>query len=106
MDWSDDVIPNPAWRDDAKTNKTVKASFAIYDAWNQAHTAMVKAAAADAKLNQVLVLLKDLTGRDFTDEQQIAAAVLAGLDPALIAAAIPPDLAGRVADELAARMAS
>jgi len=106
MNWTDDVITNPAWRADSKTNPTVQAKFAIYDAWNQAHTAMEKATAADQKLSQVLVMLKDLTGRDFTDEQQIASTVLAGLNPQLIAAAIPQDLAQRVADELAARLSS
>lgn len=39
------------------------------------------------------------------DEPAIAAAVLAGLDPAKIAAAIPDDLAQRVADELHSRLA-
>lgn len=57
-----------------------------------------------AKLDQVIAQLSVLTGRDFTDEQAIAAAVLAGLNPQLIAAAIPPELAGQVADELAARL--
>ncbi len=44
-------------------------------------------------------------GQD-VDEQAVAAAVLAGLDPARIAAAIPADLADRVADELRDRLAS
>lgn len=104
MDWDDDVITNPEWRADATKNPTVKASFAIYDAWNQAHTAMVKATAADQKLNQVLVLLRDLTGRDFTDEPAIVGGVLAGLSPEAIAAAIPTDIARQVADELASRL--
>ena len=47
-----------------------------------------------------------LAGRDVTDEPAIVAGVLAGLDPTAIAAAIPADLAQRVADELAARLAS
>lgn len=98
MDWTDDVITNPPWRADAKTNPTVQARFAIYDAWNQAH-------AANTKLDKVLVQLAALTGRDVTDEQAIAVTVLAGLSPQLIAAAIPPDIARRVADELAARLA-
>lgn len=47
-----------------------------------------------------------LAGKDNADEAAIAAAVLAGLDPAKIAAAIPADLARQVADELAARLAA
>lgn len=41
---------------------------------------------------------------DDVDESAIVAGVLAGLDPAAIAAAIPTDLAQRVADELALRL--
>jgi hypothetical protein len=59
-----------------------------------------------SRVDQLAAALKDLTGKDFTDEQAIVAGVLAGLDPAVIAAAIPQDLARRVADELAARLAS
>lgn len=40
------------------------------------------------------------------DEAQIVAGVLAGLDPAAIAAAIPLDIADRVADELRGRLAA
>jgi hypothetical protein len=98
VSWTDDVIQNPAWRDDAKTNPTVKANYALYAAWNEAH-------AANVALASVAVQLKALTGKDFTDEQAIVAGVLAGLDPAVIAAAIPADLAREVADELAARLA-
>lgn len=43
---------------------------------------------------------------DDVDESAIVAGVLAGLDPAAIAAAIPADLAQRVADELHARLAA
>lgn len=106
VDWNDDVISNPAWRDDAATNKTVQAKFAIYDTWNQAHTAMVKAASADVKLNQVLALLAGLNAKDFTDEAAIAKAVIAGLDPKKIAEAIPADTAQKVVDLLTARLAS
>jgi hypothetical protein len=106
MDWNDDVIANPAWRADAKTNKTVQAKFAIADVWNQAHNASVKAAEVSTKLDQVLAQLKALTGKDFTDEASIVAGVLAGLDPQAIAAAIPADLAQQVADELVARLQS
>lgn len=86
-----DVIPNP-YGDVAKNpNITVG-------------TALRAAAQADVKLSQVLVLLQALAGRDFTDEPAIIAGVLAGLDPAAIAALIPAELARQVADELAARL--
>ena len=48
--------------------------------------------------------LATLIGKDFTDEPAIIAGVLAGLTPEAIAAAIPTDLAQRVADELASRL--
>lgn len=58
----------------------------------------------------VLAVLNELLTRaraaDGTDEQAIIAGVLAGLSPEKIAAAIPAEIAGQVADELAARLAS
>ncbi|MEW2332278.1 hypothetical protein AB0880_31310 [Micromonospora chersina] len=45
-----------------------------------------------------------LSGRDFTDEQQIVTGVLAGLPPEKIAEAIPPQIARDVADELSRRL--
>lgn len=71
-----------------------------------AASALGQAQVAAMKLDQVLAQLKELTGRDFADESAIVAGVLAGLDPAVIAAAIPEDLARQVADELAARLAT
>jgi hypothetical protein len=97
MAWNDDVITNPTWRADAKKNPKVQAGYALYDTWNQAHAANVGTAA-------VLAQLKLLTGKDFTDEQAIITGVLAGLDPSVIAAAIPAELAQQVADELIARL--
>ncbi|AGL13887.1 N-acetylmuramoyl-L-alanine amidase [Actinoplanes sp. N902-109] len=47
-----------------------------------------------------------LAGKDPVDEKAVAAAVLEGLDPTLIAAAIPAELAQQVANELATRLAS
>lgn len=58
----------------------------------------------EAWQSRIEAQLTALTGRDFTDEPAIVAGVLAGLDPAAIAAAIPADLARQVADELAARL--
>jgi hypothetical protein len=98
MDWTDDVITNPAWRADSKTNPTVRASFAIYDSWNQAHAAAAEAAAARSDVaalkNQVTALgtglsaaIATLAAKDTVDEaalaehlsQAVAAAVIAGL---------------------------
>ena len=50
--------------------------------------------------------LTQLAARDFTDEPAIVQGVLAGLTPEKIAAAIPPNLAQQVADELARRLAA
>lgn len=97
VSWTDDVITNPSWRADAKTNPTVQAKFALYDAWNQAHAANVATAA-------ILAQLKALTGKDFVDEQAIVSGVLTGLPVDAIVAAIPADMAQQVVDKLAARM--
>ena len=51
-------------------------------------------------------LLAVAVGADQVDEHAVIAGVLAGLSPEAIAAAIPADLAQRVADELAARLAA
>ena len=53
-----------------------------------------------------LARLLALAGRDFTNEPEIVSGVLAGLTPEKIAAAIPADMAKRVADELSARLAA
>jgi hypothetical protein len=58
------------------------------------------------KLDRVLVLLKQLTGKDFTDESAIIAGVLIGLEPKAIASLIPREIAAQVADEIAARLQS
>ncbi|MEU4222188.1 hypothetical protein [Actinoplanes sp. NPDC026623] len=98
MDWTDDVITNPAWRADSKTNPTVRANFAIYDVWNQAHSAAAAAAAARADVaalkNQLAALntglgaaIAAIAAKDVVDEaalaehlsQGVAAVVLAGL---------------------------
>lgn len=60
--------------------------------------------ALKAQQAALLVSFQQLAGRDFTDEPAIVAGVLAGLSPEAIAAAIPLDLADRVADELARRL--
>lgn len=55
---------------------------------------------------QTLAAVTELAGRDLVDEPAIAAAVLAGLPASAIVAAIPPDLARQVVDELRARLAA
>lgn len=104
--WTEDIIPNPSWRSDAKTNPTVAAKYALYDAWNQAHSAGAKVDALSKKVDAVLAAVSGLNAKDFTDEAAIAKAVLDGLDPAKIAAAIPADTAQRVVDLLMQRLAS
>jgi hypothetical protein len=54
--------------------------------------------------NAVLGALTKAAGTDTVDEAAIVAGVLAGLDPAKIAAAIPADMAEQVADILAQRL--
>ncbi|XTZ17038.1 N-acetylmuramoyl-L-alanine amidase [Micromonospora echinospora] len=62
--------------------------------------------AGKSTLNVLSEVHTRLTGEqpDPVDEAEIVAGVLAGLDPKTIAAAIPSDLAARVADELATRL--
>lgn len=120
VSWTDDVITNPAWRADSKTNPTVQAKFALYDAWEQAHAAGVKvdkvAASVDklaatvnasfSLLNQRLAQYAALVG-DEVDEAAISAevakSVLAVLSPQAIAAALPAKLAQQVVDEIGNR---
>ncbi|MCZ7436476.1 hypothetical protein O7598_08760 [Micromonospora sp. WMMC241] len=75
---------------------------------------LVNPPAANSPLQQMLAMLQawpalvaqvnELSGKDFTDEQQIVTGVLAGLPPERIAAAIPPQIARDVADELSRRL--
>jgi hypothetical protein len=57
--------------------------------------------AIQATNNGVAALLAD---RNDTDEPEIARLVLAGLEPSVIAAAIPADFAQQVVNELSARL--
>ncbi|MEU7851730.1 hypothetical protein AB0B74_30720 [Micromonospora parva] len=57
-----------------------------------------------AQLSALQTALTALSNRDFTDEPAIVAGVLASLTPEKIAAAIPPNMAKQVADELARRL--
>ncbi|MBU8856054.1 MULTISPECIES: hypothetical protein [unclassified Micromonospora] len=68
----------------------------------------------NSPLQQMLAMLRawpalvaqvnELSGKDFTDEEQIVSGVLAGLPPEKIAEAIPPQIARDVADELSRRL--
>ncbi|WP_431943748.1 hypothetical protein [Micromonospora marina] len=69
---------------------------------------------ANSPLQQMLAMLRawpalvaqvnELSGKDFTDEEQIVSGVLAGLPPEKIAEAIPQQIARDVADELSRRL--
>lgn len=63
------------------------------------------APAVNARLTDITNRIAALAGADPVDEAAIVAGVLAGLDPTAIAAAIPLDIAERVADELRDRLA-
>ncbi|SBT44371.1 hypothetical protein [Micromonospora auratinigra] len=56
------------------------------------------------RLDELAAQVQTLSTKDFTDEPAIVSGVLAGLPPEKIAAAIPPQLAKDVADELARRL--
>ncbi|MEW2441845.1 hypothetical protein [Micromonospora marina] len=71
---------------------------------------------ANSPLQQMLAMLRawpalvaqvnELSGKDFTDEEEIVSGVLAGLPPEKIAEAIPQQIARDVADELSRRLTS
>ncbi|AXO35625.1 hypothetical protein ACGFLT_20785 [Micromonospora chalcea] len=77
-------------------------------------TGLVNPPMPNSPLQQMLAMLRawpalvaqvnELSGKDFTDEQQIVSGVLAGLPPEKIAEAIPPQIARDVADELSRRL--
>lgn len=101
MDWTDDVITNPAWRSDAKTNPTVRANFAIYDVWNQAHTAASTATAARTDIASLKSQVSDLgtsltaaiaalAAKDTVDETALAQQLSQGVAAAVIAS-LPTD---------------
>ena len=101
MDWTDDVITNPAWRADSKTNPTVRANFAIYDVWNQAHTAAAHATATHTAMTalkeQIAALntglgaaIAALAAKDTVDEAALARQLSAGVAAAVLAG-LPTD---------------
>jgi hypothetical protein len=73
------------------TKRTVRALFA----WEDAREAATRKVVLDA-----------LAGKDSQDQQVVVAGVLAGLQPEVISAAIPAELAEQVAQKLADRLAS
>ncbi len=76
--------------------------------WRQSQVmaALDALAKGDQAALAAIVARIDSASAEAVDEQAIVAGVLTGLDPAAIAAAIPPELARQVADELAARLAA
>lgn len=97
--WGTDIIPNPAFRPDAKTNNTTTAFFAVGDIWNRVGSLQLAVA-------EIAAQVKTLSGQDFIDEAAVIHGVLSGLSPEKIAEAIPSDLAEQVVDLLAARIAA
>lgn len=100
------ITPDTAEEIGKRAGESVSASILLQLAVIRAARADEKAAAAVTKLDAVLAQLKVLTGRDFVDEPAIIAGILAGLDPEVIGAAIPKELAAQVADVLYARLQS
>jgi len=76
--------------------------------WDYKYGDNVKAYNLLLAAGQALLEVRDLKGKDFTDEDAIAAAVVTQLDPSvlaeLIATQLPADLAKQVADELSERL--
>jgi hypothetical protein len=83
MNWTDDIIPNPSWRGDAKTNPTVTATFALSDMWTQAHAASAGVAAlakqVTALTNSLLTAIQAVAAKDFVDEHALAEAMIPGV---------------------------
>lgn len=78
------------------SNPTVAPAWSL----GRAQVAANLGAILRTKVDQVLVQMKVLTGKDYADEDKIVAGVLEGLDPKVIAAAIPKALAQQVLDAL------
>jgi hypothetical protein len=98
--------PNPY--DDGKTTRRMGGDLRMMEYRDDARLRSTNARVdqANASLAQVLSLVSELAGRDLVDEPAIAAAVLAGLNPEAIAAAIPAELAEQVVQKLADRLAA
>lgn len=95
--WGHDVVPNYAA--DAEKNPTVGAAYGV----GRAGIAATVSYQIRDRVDQVLVLLGALSGKDFTDEPAIAAAVVAALggtgrSDAELAAALRAALGDRAAE--------
>jgi hypothetical protein len=111
--WQTDIIPNPSFRTDAKTNPATTAYYAVGDIWNRIG-AIQTALAAQSKT------IAALASKDDVDEGQIITGILAGLGadqlaaaftaagltPEAIADAIPDNIAQGVVDALGARISA
>jgi hypothetical protein len=111
--WQTDIIPNPSFRTDAKTNEATTAYYAMGDIWNRVG-AIQTALAAQSKT------IAALASKDDVDENQIITGILAGLGadqlaaaftaagltPDALAAAIPADIAQQVVDALGQRISA
>jgi hypothetical protein len=99
---TDNIVAAPSNAPSAAENTHWGPGYFLTDgAWYHRANAQ---ALAEVKAGLAAILAK--VSGDLVDEQQIVTGVLAGLDPAAIAAAIPAELAEQVANELAARLAS
>jgi N-acetyl-anhydromuramyl-L-alanine amidase AmpD len=97
--WKTDIIPNPAFRADAKDNPATSAFYALGDIWR-------RVGGIEQTLSALTARVAQLAGADLVDEDAIVSGVLAELTPEAIAAAIPRELAEQVARELAERLAA
>jgi hypothetical protein len=102
----DHVEPNPY--DDGATTRRMGGDLRMLEfrADNRLKSTNGRLDTANTSLAQVLSLVTELAGRDLVDEPAIAAAVRAGLPASAIVAAIPPELAKQVVDELTARLSA
>lgn len=105
---SADKIPNdinPGEPGKPGYNPTMSVEWALRYA-ARAQLALDEARAARKDIALLSGQIKQLAGKDFVDEQAIVAGLLAGLPPERIAAGIPADMAERVVQLLAARLAA
>jgi len=93
MNWTDDVIPNPAQRGDspkhvpAGTNANTSVTFALGDIWGQVYN-LRDALAAQSKA--ILTAVQAVAAKDSVDEVALARELSAGVAAAVIAS-LPTD---------------
>jgi hypothetical protein len=107
---TDGVCTNPKQRGDAASNPTVRAAFALEDAWAQTYNTREDLAALKG---QIAALSAAVAAQPAVDIAALAATVTSGLLAVLspeVIAALPEDfaaqVAGAVAGELAKRLAA